>query len=53
MSKWNPGTLNGNPVRVKFTLPVMVKFGVNNTDEPKEYLPADRSKIGRISCVIL
>ena len=49
MPKWNPGTLNGNPVRVRFTLPVMVKFGVNNTDEPKEYLPADRSKIGRIS----
>ena len=49
MPKWNPGTLNGNPVRVKFALPVMVKFGANNTDEPKGYLPADQRNIGRIS----
>ena len=49
MPKWNPGTLNGNPVRVRFTLPVMVKFGANNTDELKEYLPADQKKIDRIN----
>ena len=49
MPKWNPGTLNGNPVRVRFTLPVMVKFGANNTDELKEYLPADQKKIDRIT----
>ena len=48
MPKWNPGTLNGNPVRVRFTLPVMVKFGANNTDKLKEYIPADQGKIDRI-----
>ena len=38
MPKWNPGTLNGQPVRVKITLPVMAKFGLNqDCDEPAAF----------------
>ena len=40
MPKWNPETLNGNPVRVRFTLPVMVKFGNSHTAQSKEAIRA-------------
>ena len=40
MPKWNPGTLNGNPVRVRFTLPVMVKFGNSHTAQSKDAIRA-------------
>ena len=27
MPKWSPGTLNGKPVRVRYTLPIMFRLG--------------------------
>ena len=26
MPKWNPGTINGTPVKVKYTLPIVFKL---------------------------
>ena len=47
MPKWNPGTLNGNPVRVRFTLPVMVKFKIDDDCDTPASFPGGQKDMVR------
>ena len=47
MPKWNPGTLNGNPVRVKFTLPVMVRFKFDDDCDTPASFPGGQKELER------